>query len=357
MTTSKSSHDHLPQAKAAAQYKAAGVDLEAGYEVQRRIKDDLASTSRLGAMSSLGRFGGLFDLAALGPYQEPVLVSGTDGVGTKLFLAFTMDKHDTIGQDAVAMCVNDVLVQGAEPLFFLDYLALHQAEPSLVQAIVSGVARACKESGCALIGGETADMNDLYAPGHYDIAGFAVGIVDKKDLITGDDLAEGDILLGLPSSGVHSNGFSLLRKIFFKDHAYQVDTVPAGWTKTLGEELLTPTRLYVAPVLPLLKAIRPHGMCHVTGGGFYENLPRMADRDLAYVIQKGSWPSLPIFDLTAQTGGLSEDEMFNVFNMGIGFVIALAPQDVAKAQEILKAQGQDSYVIGEVAAGQGVQFV
>ncbi len=353
----KDTNDRLPQATAADRYREAGVDIEAGYEVQRRIKADVASTRRPGVLTDVGGFGGLFDLSVLGAYDEPVLVSGTDGVGTKLFLAFETQKHDSIGIDVVAMCVNDVLVQGAEPLFFLDYLALHQADPALVQAIVSGVAAGCKESGCALIGGETAEMNDLYAPAHYDIAGFSVGIVEKSKVITGDEVKAGDVLLGLSSSGVHSNGFSLLRKVFFKDAGYTMDTVPDGWDKSISEELLTPTRLYVKPVLKLLETIRPHGMAHVTGGGFYENLPRMSQQAFSYVVKKDSWPILPIFTLTAEVGGLSEEEMFNVFNMGIGFVLALDPEDVAAAQTVLADMGQASYVIGNVEVGQGVSFV
>lgn len=343
-----------PKAEAAAHYKEAGVDLEAGYEVQRRIRDPLASTARPGAMASLGRFGGLFDLASLG-YKEPVLVSGTDGTGTKIFLAFSLNKHDTVGQDAVAMCVNDVLVQGAEPLFFLDYLALHKADPDIVAALVDSVARACVESGCALIGGETAEMNDLYAAGHYDIAGFAVGVVEKSALITGAELVPGDVLLGLPSTGVHSNGFSLIRKIFFKDHDYRLDTRFPELEQPLGETLLTPTRLYVRPILHLLRSgIRPHGMSHITGGGFFENIPRMSDQAYGYRIQRGSWPVLPIFDRIAREGQLSETEMYNIFNMGIGFIVALPESDAEKAQALLREAGQPSFRIGRVEEKGGV---
>lgn len=351
--------DNIPQDSAAQHYKDAGVDLERGYEVQRRIKDDLAATERTGALSSLGHFGGMFNLSKLGTHMQPILVSGTDGVGTKLLLAMEMNVHDTVGQDLVAMSVNDVLVQGAEPLFFLDYLALHEADPALVADLVHGVAAACRESGCALIGGETAEMNDLYAPGHYDMAGFAVGIVEQADLITGEDLKVGDALLGLPSTGVHSNGFSLLRKIYFKDHDYTVDSRFPELEQTLGETLLTPTRLYVKPVLTLLNRIKPHGMCHITGGGFYENLPRMSEHNFTYRIQPETWPMLPIFPLTAKIGGLSTEEMFNIFNMGIGFVIALPQEQVTLAQKILQDAGQASYVIGEVAPpgeGRPVQF-
>lgn len=345
----------------AERYAEAGVNIEAGYEVQRLIRQDLAKTWRIGADSDIGGFGGLFDLSALGAYKEPVLVSGTDGVGTKLFLAFMLDKHDTVGQDAVAMCVNDVLVQGAEPLFFLDYLALSEAKPGLVAELVSGVAGACRESGCALIGGETAEMNDLYAPGHYDIAGFATGIVEKSQMITGEKVKPGDLLLGLPSSGVHSNGFSLLRKVFFKDHNYTVHSEFPELEQPLGLELLTPTRLYVRPVLPVLKQVQVHGMSHITGGGFFENIPRMTSNDVDFVIQKGSWEIPAIFDLTERVGELSRREMFNVFNMGIGFVMAIAEEDLAKTQTILSESGQDSFVIGQVTAPEGsegeVRFV
>lgn len=341
---------------AADHYREAGVDLERGYEVVRRISDDLSSTERKGAMSSLGRFGGLFDLSILN-YKEPVLVSGTDGVGTKLFLAFMMNKHDTVGIDAVAMSVNDVLVQGAEPLFFLDYLALAKADPDVVAQLVSGVAAACRETNCALIGGETAEMNDLYEEGHYDIAGFCVGVAEKSKLITGDDLAPGDVLVGISSSGVHSNGFSLLRKIYFKDNDYTVDSRFDELEGTLGETLLTPTRLYVRPVLEVLKYVTPHGMCHITGGGFYENLPRMSSQNLEFRIKRGSWPIPPIFPLTAKIGKLSEDEMFNIFNMGIGFVIACKKEASIQVRHILEEQGMDAYEIGEVAEGEGVVFV
>lgn len=341
---------------AADHYREAGVDLERGYEVVRRISADLESTKRKGAMSSLGRFGGLFDLSILN-YKEPVLVSGTDGVGTKLFLAFMMNKHDTVGIDAVAMCVNDVLVQGAEPLFFLDYLALAKADPELVSQLVSGVASACRETNCALIGGETAEMNDLYEEGHYDIAGFSVGVVEKSKLITGDKLAPGDILVGITSSGVHSNGFSLLRKIYFKDHNYTADSRFPELEQSLGETLLTPTRLYVRPVLEVLKYVTPHGMCHITGGGFYENLPRMSAKNLQYKIKRGSWPVPPIFPLTARIGKLSEEEMFNIFNMGIGFVIAVRQEESIQVRHILGEQGLSAFEIGEVTEGEGVVFV
>lgn len=344
-----------PHAEAAAAYREAGVDLERGYEVVRRIKEDLESTKRPGALDSLGRFGGLFDLSLLG-LKEPVLVSGTDGVGSKLLLAMAMNQHDTIGIDAVAMCVNDVLVQGAEPLFFLDYIALAKADPKLVAEIVSGVARGCRETNCALIGGETAEMSDLYVEGHYDLAGFCCGVVEKAKLISGENVQSGDLILGLPSSGCHSNGFSLLRKIYFKDHAYRCESRFPELEKSLGETLLCPTRLYVKPVLALLKGLegKIHGMAHITGGGFFENVPRMSPHCFRYVFDKKSWIQPPIFALTQKIGGLSETEMFNIFNMGIGYMIALPAEQAETAIAILKSAGQAAAVIGHIEEGEGV---
>ncbi|MDD7465348.1 MAG: phosphoribosylformylglycinamidine cyclo-ligase [Actinomycetaceae bacterium] len=358
---------HTPSSVAADAYAQAGVDLERGYEVVRRIRSSVDATKRRGMMGGIGGFGGMFDLKAAG-YRDPILVSGTDGVGTKLFLAFQTGIHTTVGIDAVAMCVNDVIAQGAEPLFFLDYVAIPKADPAIVADIVHGIASACAESGCALVGGETAEMNDLYEEGTYDIAGFCVAAVERDGIITGADTAPGDVLLGLPSSGAHSNGYSLLRKIFFKDHHYSVEdrlpelaqlTRPDGTPMTLGEVLLTPTQLYVQPVLSMLRAgIAVHGMANITGGGFFENIPRM-NADVRYDIQLGSWPSLPIFGCVSQLSGLERDAMFNVFNMGIGYVIALAPSDVAAAQAALRAGGSESYVIGTVSdgtAGKGVHL-
>ncbi|MCI7551973.1 MAG: phosphoribosylformylglycinamidine cyclo-ligase [Actinomycetaceae bacterium] len=342
-----------PKATAAAAYAEAGVDLERGYEVVRRIKDDVAATRRPGVMAGIGGFGGLFDLSSL-KYREPVLVSGTDGVGTKLFLAFQTGIHTTVGIDAVAMCVNDVIVQGAEPLFFLDYIAIPKADPQIVSSIVHGIAGACSESGCALIGGETAEMNDLYEPGSYDIAGFCVAAAEKSELITGSDLRAGDVLLGLASSGPHSNGYSLLRKVFFEDHSYTIDSKLNDLDRPLGVELLEPTRLYVQPILALLDSgIRTHGMANITGGGFYENIPRM-NHAYGYSIELGSWPRMPIFDVIARESNLGTEELHNVFNMGIGFVLALDPADVDGAQQSLASQGVDSYVIGRVTEGSGV---
>ncbi|MFC5370509.1 phosphoribosylformylglycinamidine cyclo-ligase [Arcanobacterium bovis] len=347
--------EHTPQVAAAAAYAAAGVDLERGYEVVRRIRSDVAATKQPGVMGGIGGFGGMFDLSSRG-YREPVLVSGTDGVGTKLFLAFQTGIHNTIGIDAVAMCVNDVVVQGAQPLFFLDYLAIPKADPQTVADIVHGVAVACQETDCALVGGETAEMNDLYEENTYDIAGFCVAAVEKSEIITGENVKPGDVLLGLASSGPHSNGYSLLRKIFFTYHDYTVNSQLDGLSKPLGEELLTPTKLYVRPIMHLLKTVQPHGMANITGGGFFENIPRM-NGDLGYEIKLGTWPELPIFDVVEQLGNLSQTELFNVFNMGIGFVIALDPNDVQAAQRALSEAGEESYVIGKVTESGGVKLV
>ena len=369
---STQSHSPAPHAQAGAAYAAAGVDLERGYEVVRRIRDDVAATTRPGVMGGIGSFGGMFDLAAAG-YREPVLVSGTDGVGTKLMLAFETGIHTTVGIDAVAMCVNDVIAQGAEPLFFLDYIAIPKAEPSVVADIVHGIAAGCKESGCALIGGETAEMNDLYEPDTYDIAGFCVAAVEKSDIVTGQDVAPGDVLIGLPSSGPHSNGYSLLRKVFFKDAGYVASTelaeviasLPAdtaitpaaGAAATVGEALLTPTKLYVQPILALLRSgVNVHGMANITGGGFFENIPRMSPESLGYEIQLGSWPSLPIFEVTAALGKLDQDTMYNVFNMGIGFVVAVPESEVKSAQAALREAGTESFVIGRVSDHGGVSL-
>lgn len=339
--------------EAGSAYAAAGVDLDRGYEVVRRIGASVAATNRPGVMGAIGGFGGLFDLKAAG-YTDPILVSGTDGVGTKLMLAFETGIHNTVGIDAVAMCVNDVVAGGAEPLFFLDYIAIPTADPDVVEQIVAGIAAGCHESGCALIGGETAEMNDLYEEGTYDIAGFCVAAVERDAMITGDKVRPGDVLIGLPSSGPHSNGFSLLRKIFFKDNDFTVDSRIDGLARPLGEELLEPTALYVRPVLDLAREVDIHGMANITGGGFYENLPRMAAAPVGFAIESGSWPIPPIFDVTQRVGSLTDAEMFNVFNMGIGFVIAVDPTDVVSAQAALNDAGQPSFVIGAVTDGDGV---
>ncbi|MBC2268932.1 phosphoribosylformylglycinamidine cyclo-ligase [Listeria sp. FSL L7-0083] len=328
-------------------YSKAGVDVDAGYQVVERIKKHVARTERMGAIGALGSFGGMFDLSSLN-LKEPVLVSGTDGVGTKLLLAIEADKHDTIGIDCVAMCVNDILAQGAEPLFFLDYIATGKTDPVKMEQIVKGVADGCEQAGAALIGGETAEMPDMYGSDDYDLAGFTVGAVEKKKLITEGAVKAGDTLIGIPSSGIHSNGYSLVRKIFFKDNDFKLNEMFTELDVPLVEELLKPTRIYVKPVLEVLKAVDVHGITHVTGGGFVENLPRMLTNDLAVKVELGSWPVLPIFDVMKKYGQLSELEMYEIFNMGIGMVLAVAKEDVEKTLEVLVQNGEAAYVIGEV---------
>ena len=337
----------------AKSYEASGVNLEAGYEVVSRIKKHVASTTRPGCMGGIGAFGGMFDLGSLG-YRHPVLVSGTDGVGTKLKIAFLLDKHDTIGIDAVAMCVNDVLAQGAEPLLFLDYVAVGKNRPEVVESIVAGVAEGCRQAGCALVGGETAEMPGMYAPEDYDIAGFTVGAVEKDELIDGSKVAEGDVLVGIPSTGVHSNGFSLVRKIVADADLDLAARYPETGDKTLGETLLTPTAIYVRPVLAMMKAADVHGVAHITGGGFDENIPRILGEGLGAEIEEGSWEILPVFRLLERCGGIPHREMFNIFNMGIGMVVALSETDVPKALESLQTSGLKPSVIGKVVKGNGV---
>ncbi len=332
----------------AEQYKEAGVNLEAGYESVRRIQSHVARTKVKGAIDSLGAFGGMFDLSVYN-LKEPVLVSGTDGVGTKLMLAFEMDKHDTIGIDAVAMCVNDVLVQGAKPIYFLDYIAVGQNKPEIIEQIVKGVADGCVQSACALIGGETAEMPDMYDVDHYDLAGFCVGVVDKSKLKDSRNLKVGDVLIGLPSTGVHSNGFSLVRKVLFKDnHLDAHATYEELDGQVLGDVLLTPTKIYVKAVSSLFDQVDIHAMSHITGGGFYENVPRMLKEGMGVRIDTKAFPRPKIFDFIQQKGKIENQEMYNVFNMGIGFVMAVDPKDVQKVQDALQAIGETSYVIGEV---------
>ena len=337
----------------AESYEKAGVNLEAGYEVVRRIKKHVASTERLGVMGNIGAFGGMFDLSALN-VKEPVLVSGTDGVGTKLKLAFELDKHDTIGIDAVAMCVNDVLAQGAEPLYFLDYVAVGSNEPAKIEAIVSGVADGCRQAGCALIGGETAEMPGMYGEGEYDIAGFTCGVVEKSKLIDGSKVAVGDVLIGIASSGVHSNGFSLVRKIVKDANLNLSEKYSEFGGKTLGEVLLAPTKIYVKPVLEVVANCDVHGISHITGGGFDENIPRIVKAGQGIEVQEGSWNILPIFSFLEKHGQINHREMFNIFNMGIGMVIALSENEVSKALEILAARGEKASVIGRIVVGEGV---
>lgn len=336
-------------------YKQAGVDIEAGYEAVNRMKKHVQKTMRKEVLGGLGSFGGMFDLSAF-QLEEPVLVSGTDGVGTKLMVAFMMDKHDTIGIDAVAMCVNDIASQGAEPLFFLDYIACGKADPSRIESIVKGVADGCQQAGCALVGGETAEMPGMYGENEYDLAGFTVGIVDKKKLITGANIAQGDVLIGLASSGIHSNGYSLVRRVLLEQGKLSLHETYGKLDTTLGEELLRPTKIYVKPVREVMKKYELKGIAHITGGGFIENIPRMLPEGIAAEIDYGAWPILPIFDLLQETGKLNRKDMFNIFNMGIGMVFAVKEADVEGVLDLLKSEGEQAYVIGRTIAGEGVTF-
>ncbi|MFC0361167.1 phosphoribosylformylglycinamidine cyclo-ligase [Enterococcus canintestini] len=331
-------------------YAKAGVDVNAGYEVVERIKKHVKKTERLGVMGALGGFGGCFDLSSL-KIKEPVLISGTDGVGTKLMVAFKEDKHDTIGIDCVAMCVNDIVAQGAEPLYFLDYLATGKNEPARLEQVVAGVAEGCLQAGAALIGGETAEMPGMYEEQEYDLAGFAVGVAEKSQLITGENIQAGDVLLGLPSTGIHSNGFSLVRKIFFTEHNLSGDTkIAALEGKTLGEVLLTPTKIYVKALMPLIKENLVNGIAHITGGGFVENIPRMLPENVAVEITEGAWPVLPIFTVLEEYGQLNHKEMFEIFNMGIGMVLAVSKENVAQVKAVLAELDEPCYELGQVVA-------
>ena len=330
-------------------YKAAGVDVEAGYESVTLMKADVQRTFNQYVLSHLGGFGGLIELPE--GYKKPVLVSGTDGVGTKLMIAFMMDKHDTIGIDAVAMCVNDILCQGAKPLFFLDYIACGKNYPEKIAQIVSGVAEGCVQGGMALIGGETAEMPDMYSLDDYDLAGFAVGVVEKDEIITGQSIAEGDVLVGLPSSGVHSNGFSLVRKLLFKDLKMDVHTKVDELGGTLGEALLTPTRIYVKAVEDLLAPYGVKGMSHVTGGGFYENIPRMIPEGLCAKVDTAAIDTLPIFKFIQEAGNITDEAMYSTFNMGIGLVSALPADQADGFVQALKDKGEKPVVLGEVVRG------
>ncbi|MCQ2155770.1 MAG: phosphoribosylformylglycinamidine cyclo-ligase, partial [Bacteroidales bacterium] len=318
----------------AKSYENAGVNLEAGYEVVSRIKKHVASTGRPGSMGGIGSFGGMFDLASLG-YREPVLVSGTDGVGTKLKTAFAMDKHDTVGIDAVAMCVNDVLAQGAEPLFFLDYIAVGHNEPAKVEAIVAGGAEGCRQAGCALVGGETAEMPGMYEGGEYDIAGFTTGVVEKAGIIDGSKVKAGDVLVGIASTGVHSNGFSLVRKIVAESGLKLTDNIGELGGRRLGDVLLTPTRIYVKQVLDVIRQCDVHGVAHITGGGFDENIPRILKDGQGIEIKEGSWEILPIFKCLEKWGAIPHRELFNIFNMGIGMVLGVDAAAAEKAIALL----------------------
>ncbi len=337
-------------------YESAGVNLEAGYEVVRRIKQHVASTARPGSMGGIGSFGGMFDLSSLG-VKEPVLVSGTDGVGTKLKIAFAMDRHDSVGIDAVAMCVNDVLAQGAEPLIFLDYVAVGHNEPAKVEAIVAGVAEGCRQAGCALVGGETAEMPGMYEGGEYDIAGYTTGVVEKSKLIDGSKVKVGDVLVGIASTGVHSNGFSLVRKIVSDSGLSYTDEIPELGGRRLGDVLLTPTRIYVKQVLDVIRNCDVHGISHITGGGFDENIPRVLHDGQGLEIREGSWEILPIFRMLEKWGGVPHREMFNIFNMGIGMVIVLDKSEADKAISILASHGEKASVIGKVTDKAGVNII
>ena len=334
-------------------YKNAGVDVEAGYESVRLIKEDVKKTAIEGVLGGIGGFGGLFEMPK--NYENPVLVSGTDGVGTKIKVAFLMDKHDTIGQDCVAMCVNDIVCSGAKPLFFLDYIAIGKNIPEKVAQIVKGVADGCVLAGCALVGGETAEHPGMMEEEEYDLAGFSVGVVDKNKITDGDKAKCGDVLIGIASSGIHSNGYSLVRKVFGlnDDNAKEtLNTYSEKLGKTIGEELLTPTRIYVKPLLKLIEEVGINTVSHITGGGFIENVPRMLPDGLKAVIKKDSWKVLPVFELMQEKAGISERDMYNTFNMGLGMIIAVDADKAEKAVECLKEAGETAYIIGELQEGE-----
>ena len=333
-------------------YKAAGVNVEAGYESVRLIKDDVKRTAIEGVLGGIGGFGGLFEIGK--GYENPVLVSGTDGVGTKLKIAFLMDKHDTIGQDCVAMCVNDVACSGAKPIFFLDYLAVGKNVPERIAEIVKGVADGCVKAGCALVGGETAEMPGFYPEDEYDLAGFSVGIVEKSRITDGANAKAGDKLIGIASSGIHSNGYSLVRKLFDlngENAKANLNEYSDRLGMKVGEALLTPTRIYVKPLLKLIDEVGINTVSHITGGGFIENVPRMLPDGLKAVIRKGTWDVLPIFDVLQEKGGIPEADMYNTFNMGIGMIVAVDADKADKAVEVLEAAGEKAYIIGELAEG------
>ncbi|WP_028235886.1 phosphoribosylformylglycinamidine cyclo-ligase [Pseudobutyrivibrio sp. MD2005] len=339
-------------------YKSSGVDIEAGYESVELMKKFVKGTMRPEVLGGLGGFSGAFDLSAIKNMDEPVLLSGTDGCGTKVKLAFLMDKHDTIGIDAVAMCVNDVACAGGEPLFFLDYIACGKNIPEKIATIVSGVAEGCKQSGCALVGGETAEHPGLMPEEEYDLAGFAVGIVDKKDIITGKELKDGDVLIGMASTGVHSNGFSLVRKIFEMTKE-SLDTYYDELGCTLGEALIAPTRIYVKALKAVKDAgVRVKACSHITGGGFYENIPRMLPEGKRAVVEKNSYEVPAIFKLMAKKGNVDEQMMYNTYNMGLGMIVAVDPADVDKTMEAMRSAGDTPYVVGKIVDGEkGVDLV
>ncbi len=328
-------------------YKQAGVDITAGYKAVELMKQHIARTMIAGSMSDIGGFGGLFELDLTG-ITKPVLVSGTDGVGTKLKMAFLMDKHDTVGIDCVAMCVNDIICCGAKPLFFLDYIACGKNYPEKIADIVAGVAEGCVQSGAALIGGETAEMPGFYPVDEYDLAGFSVGVVDKDKVVNNKTIKAGDVIIALPSSGVHSNGFSLVRKVFDVENADLKTPVAELGGKSIGETLLTPTKIYVKPVLKLMEEVTVKSISHITGGGFYENIPRSIPDGFCAKVDRASIRILPIFDLIAKTGNVPERDMFNTYNMGVGMSIVVAKEDADKALASLQASGEDAYIIGEI---------
>lgn len=333
-------------------YKKAGVDIEAGYKSVELMKEHIKKTMRPEVLTNIGGFSGAFSMSAFKDMEKPTLVSGTDGVGTKLKLAFIMDKHDTVGIDCVAMCVNDIACAGGEPLFFLDYIACGKNIPEKIATIVSGVAEGCQQSSAALIGGETAEMPGFYPEDEYDLAGFAVGVVDEKDLITGKDLKAGDVLIGMASSGVHSNGFSLVRKVFEMTKE-SLDTYYDELGTTLGEALIAPTKIYVKALRSIKEAgVRVRACSHITGGGFYENIPRMLREGTRAVVEKDSYPVPPIFKLMAKTGNIDEQMMYNTYNMGLGMIVAVDAADVDKTMEAIKAAGETPYVVGKIEEGE-----
>lgn len=335
-------------------YKAAGVDITAGYKAVELMKRHVARTMTAGILDGIGGFGGMFELNCEG-IKKPVLVSGTDGVGTKLKMAFLMDKHDTVGIDCVAMCVNDIICCGAKPLFFLDYIACGKNEPEKIAAIVKGVAEGCVQSGAALIGGETAEMPGFYPEDEYDLAGFAVGVVDKEKIVDHSSIRPGDVILALPSSGVHSNGFSLVRKVFDVENTDIKAPCEELGGRSIGETLLAPTKIYVQPMLRLMEQVTVKAVSHITGGGFYENIPRSLPEGISAKIEKAAVRVLPIFDLIAKTGNIPERDMFNTFNMGVGMSVVVAKDDADKALQILREAGETPYIIGEtVASSEGV---
>ncbi|MBP2079731.1 phosphoribosylformylglycinamidine cyclo-ligase [Oceanobacillus polygoni] len=333
-------------------YKQAGVDVEKGYEAVERMKKHIAKTKRPEVLGGIGSFAGLFDLSGF-TYKEPVMVSGTDGVGTKLKLAFELNKHDSVGIDLVAMCANDIVAQGAQPLFFLDYIACGKNNPAMIEQIVAGISDGCVAAGAALIGGETAEMPGMYEANEYDLAGFVVGIAEKSKLITGEAIEAGDVVIGLASSGIHSNGYSLVRKVI---ENLDLDETYEGLSASLGETVMTPTKIYAKPVASVLKEVTVKGISHITGGGFYENFPRMMPQGLGVELDKSSWNVPEIFTFLQEKGSIPEKDMYGVFNMGIGMAVVVEEKDVERTLSILKENGEEANVIGRVTESEGVQF-